>query len=210
MSEHRTVFVIDDDEGARKSVCALVESMGLTAEAFASAEDFLNRYRDAAGRPGCLVTDLRMVGMSGLELQDRLVQQHIFIPVVVLTAFARTSATVRAVKAGAVAVLDKPYTDDDLWDAISAALAKDATEREMFRRQQAIQSQLEQLTTLERSVLTMVVHGRPNKAIAQALDISVRTVANHRRKILAKTGATSTAELIRLAIAGNVDEHWGW
>lgn len=208
MSEHRTVFVVDDDAGARKSVCALVESMGLRAEAFASAEEFLDHYTCTAGRAGCLVTDLRMVGMSGLELQECLIQRHIFIPLIVLTAFARTSVTVRAVKAGAVAVLDKPYTDDDLWDAISAALAKDATEREMFQRQQAIQSQFEQLTALERRVLAMIIQGRPNKAIAKTLDISVRTVANHRSKILTKTGATSTAELIRLAIVGNADKNW--
>jgi FixJ family two-component response regulator len=208
MTEARTVFIVDDDEGARRSVCALVESMGLRAESFASAEEFLAHY--TADRPGCLVTDLRMIGMSGLELQERLIQQHISIPVIVLTAFARTSVTVRAVKVGAVAVLDKPYTDDDLWDAISAALAKDATERETFRRDQAIQSQFEQLTTLERRVLAMIVQGRPNKAIAQTLDISVRSVANHRSKILAKTGATSTAELIRLAIASKLDERWGW
>jgi FixJ family two-component response regulator len=202
MSEQRTVFVIDDDEGARQSVCALVESMGLKAEAFASAEAFLDHY--TAGRPGCLVTDLRMMGINGLELQDRLIQQHIFLPVVLLTAYARTSATVRAVKAGAVTVLDKPYTDDDLWDAISAALAKDAAERESFQKRQAIHARLEQLSPPEKNVLAMIVKGRTNKVIAQSLDISLRTVANHRRRILTKTGAASTAELIRLVIADQI------
>ena len=113
-----TVFVVDDDELARSSVCALIQSIGLKAESYPSAEDFLSNYSE--DRQGCLVTDLRMSGMSGVDLQEQLIQRKIFLPVIVLTAYARTPTTVRLVKAGAVSVLDKPYADDDLLDAIRA------------------------------------------------------------------------------------------
>jgi two-component system, LuxR family, response regulator FixJ len=204
MAEQSTVFVVDDDEGARRSVGALVESMGLKAEAFASAEDFLNHYTE--GRPGCLVTDLRMMGMSGLELLEHLVQRHVFLPVIVLTAYARTSITVQAIQSGAVTVLDKPYTDDDLWDAIRTALAKDVAERKKGENHSRIRAQIERLTPIEKDVLNLIVQGRSNKVIAKELDISLRTVANRRSEILAMTGATSTAELVRMVIMVNNDE----
>lgn len=203
MTEQRMEFVVDDDEGARKSVCALVESMGLCAEAFASAEEFLDCY--IPGRPGCLVTDLRMTGMSGLELQEELAKRGVFLPLILLTAHARTPITVRAVKEGAVSVLDKPYMEDDLWDAIRAALAKDDAERKNVRAKQAVHARLDQLTPLEKKVLSLIVQGQPNKVIAKELDISVRTVANRRAEILAKTGVASNAELIRLVVAWNLD-----
>ena len=119
MFREATVFVVDDDDLGRKSVCALVQSMGVNAESFASAEEFLDKYTD--DRPGCVVTDLRMLGMSGVELQENLVRRGIFLPVIILTAFARTPVTVRAIRAGAVTVLDKPCDDDDLWNAIRGA-----------------------------------------------------------------------------------------
>lgn len=203
MSDQPTVFVVDDDEQARKSICALVKSMGLRAESFASAEAFLARY--AAGRPGCLVTDLRMPGMSGLDLQEQLIQRGILLPVIVVTAYARTPSTVRAIQAGAVTVLDRPYAEDTLCDAISAALVKDTAAQAEQDRLQAIRSRLERLTPAERTVLDMIVRGRSNKAIAKELDISLRTVANRRREILAKMEADSTAALFRLAIAANAD-----
>jgi two-component system, LuxR family, response regulator FixJ len=198
MPSEPTIFVVDDDEQARKSVCALVRSMGLRAESFDSAEDFLDKY--AEDRPGCLVTDLRMIGMSGLELQERLIQRRVFLPVIVLTAYARTAITVQAVKAGAVTVLDKPYSDDDLWDAIRAALAKDVCEREQRTRREAICDRLAQLTPLERKVLDLIVLGHPNKGIAKELDISVRTVEHRRHDLLQKMQADSIAELIRQAV----------
>jgi two-component system, LuxR family, response regulator FixJ len=200
----RTVFVVDDDEGARKSVCALVESMGLRAEAFVSGEDFLDHY--CQDQPGCLVTDLRMPDISGLELQEELTKRGVSLPVIVLTAYARTAITVRALKIGAVSVLDKPYMDDDLWDAIRMALARDADNRERSRTQEVVRSRLGSLTAQEKDVLDLIVQGQPNKVIAKKLDISVRTVANRRADILAKTGATSTANLIRLAVMGVMPE----
>lgn len=202
MTEY-TVFVVDDDEGARNSVCALVESMGLRAQAFASAEGFLAHYTEA--RSGCLVTDLRMTGINGLELQEQLIQRGFSLPVIVLTAYARTPITVRAVTRGAVTVLDKPYTDDDLWDAIRAALAKDDVERKKAETRESVCSHFDLLTPLEKDILKLIVQGQPNKVIARELDISVRTVANRRAGILAKTGAASTAELIRLAVVSETD-----
>jgi FixJ family two-component response regulator len=203
MAEQRTVFVVDDDEGARKSVCALVESMGLQTEAFASAEEFLDHYTD--GRAGCLVTDLRMPGVSGVELQEHLAKRGISLPVIILTAHARTPITVRAVKTGAISVLDKPYMDDDLWDAIRAALAKDADDREKAKSEQVLRSRFQQLTPPEKDVLNLIIQGRSSKVIAKELDISVRTVANRRAEIFAKIGVTSVAELVRLATPNAVD-----
>ena len=123
MAVEPTVFVVNDDELARKSVCALVCSLGVRAEAFSSAKEFLGRYRP--GDPGCLVTDIRMLGMSGLDLQDRLAEQGIRLPVIVLTAYPRTRSTVRAMKAGALTLLEKPYDEEELWDAIRRALTQE-------------------------------------------------------------------------------------
>jgi FixJ family two-component response regulator len=172
--------------------------MGLRSESYASAEEFLEHYIE--GRPGCLVTDLRLMGISGLELQSQLIRRGCLLPVIVLTAFAQTPITVQAIKAGAVSVLDKPYSENDLWDAIRMALAKEDAERKKAQTQQTVQSKFEQLTPLEKKVLKLIVQGQPKKVIAKELDISVRTVANRRSDILAKTGAASTAELIRLAV----------
>jgi two-component system, LuxR family, response regulator FixJ len=198
MTVQPTVFVIDDDESARKSICAIVQSIGLNAESFASAEVFLDKYVE--GRNGCLITDLRMPGMSGVELQEQLIQRKIFLPLIVLTAYARTPTTVRAIKAGAITVLDKPYVDDDLLDAVRAALAIDADERIERLHRQEIRANLAKLTTMERKVLDMIVKGLPNKTIANELNVSLRTIENRRQEIYAKIQVNSTAELIRLVV----------
>jgi two-component system, LuxR family, response regulator FixJ len=198
MAVQITVFVIDDDELARSSICALVQSIGLNAESFASAEEFLHKYVE--GWSGCLITDLRMPGMSGMDLQEQLMQRGIFLPVIILTAYARTPTTVRAIKAGAISVLDKPYADDDLLDAIRAALAKEADERVERLHRQDIRSNLAKLTPTELKVLDMIVQGLPNKVIAQELNVSLRTVENRRQEIYAKMQAKSAAELIRLVV----------
>jgi two-component system, LuxR family, response regulator FixJ len=203
MSVDPMVYVVDDDAQARNSVCALVQSMGINTEQFSSGEEFLAKY--SPGRSGCLVTDLRMFGISGLELQEELIKRRIFLPVVILTAYARTAITVRAVKAGAVAVLDKPYADDDLWDAIRSALAADGAQRAKRERREILRDRLEQLTPEEREILDMIVHGSLNKTIAQKLDVSVRTVENRRQEICTKMQAKSTADLIRLALETEAD-----
>jgi two-component system, LuxR family, response regulator FixJ len=203
MPTNPTVFVVDDDQQARESVCALVSSMGVNAQAFSSAEEFLERYVD--GAPGCLVTDLRMLGISGIELLARLRQAKIFLPAIVLTAYARTPTTVQAIKAGAMTLLEKPYTDDDLWDAIRKALAEDAARRPEHQRRRAIQTRLDSLTDEERTVLKLVVAAKPNKAIAALLGVSVRTIENRRREMLAKMDAGSVAELVRMVVEAEPD-----
>ena len=192
--EKATIFIVDDDEQARKSVCALVKSMGLQAEAFSSAEEFLAQYDP--NRSGCLVTDLRMPGMSGLELQERLGSLGSPLPVIVLTAYARTPSTVKAIQAGAVNVLDRPYQEDALCDAIHKALAEAAARRDAAHDRQAFLARLEQLSPTARQVLDLIVKGAPNKAIARTLGVSLRTVANRRAELLEVFGASSTAELI--------------
>jgi two-component system, LuxR family, response regulator FixJ len=196
------VFVVDDDERARKSVCALVRSLGLRAEAFSSAEEFLARY--TPGCPGCLVTDIRMLGMSGLDLQERLVEQGIRLPVIVLTAFPRTRSTVRAIKAGAVTLLEKPYDEEELWDAIRKALAQEATTRAEAQRRCEIQKRASLLTPAERAVMNLIVQGKPNKIIAKQLTMSTRTIESRRHEVFAKMGVESVAELVRLAIEGEL------
>ena len=198
MDENVTVFVVDDDEAARQSVCALVESMGVRAESFESAEEFLAAYDPQ--RPGCLVTDVRMLGMSGVELQEQLMAAEMKIPVVMITAFAETPVTVRAMKNGAMTFLEKPCRDQELWDAIRAALNRDAERRESRSRAAEHRERLASLTPHERAVMNHLVDGKMNKVIAKTLDVSLRTVEARRRSIFDKTGTRSIAELVRLVV----------
>jgi FixJ family two-component response regulator len=202
MAFEPAVFVVDDDERARKSVCALVRSLGLRAESFSSAEEFLAHY--TPGSPGCLVTDVRMIGMSGLDLQDRLIEQGIRLPVIVLTAYARTRSTVRAIKAGAMTLLEKPYDEEELWDAIRTALAQEAAGRAETQRRREIQERAALLTPAERAVMNLIVQGKPNKVIAKQLNMSIRTIESRRHEVFTKMGVKSVAELVRLAIEGEL------
>lgn len=146
-----------------------------------------------------------MLTMSGLELQEELTSRGITLPVVVLTAYARTALTVRAVQAGAVTVLEKPYQDDDLWDAIRKALAQDAASRVERRRRQDIRRRLARLTPAQYQVMDLIVAGKPNKVIAQELDVSVRTVENRRHEVFQVMQAGSVAELVRMVIDADLD-----
>ncbi len=191
-----TVFVVDDDTQARNSVCALVKSMGMRSQAFASAEEFLAEYQDR--RPGCVVTDLLMPGMSGLDLQEQLLQRGFDIPVIVLTAYARTATTVQAMRAGALAVLDRPFAEDDLWEMIRQAVAMDTARHAEHDRRRNVCIRFSQLTDPEREVLDLIIQGHSNKTIAHKLDVSMRTVANRRSGIMDKMRAGSTAELLHM------------
>lgn len=204
MTFEPVVFIVDDDARARNSVCALVRSYGVPAEAFSSAEEFLAKY--AAGRPGCLVTDLRMTGMTGLDLQDRLAERGIRLPVIVLTAYPRTRTTVRAMKAGALTLLEKPYDEEELWDAIRKALSQEAATRAEDNRRSQIQARAAMLAPVERTVMNLIVQGKPNKLIAKQLNLSVRTIENRRHDVFEKMGVESVAELVRLAIEGELSE----
>ena len=157
-----------------------------------------------AGAPGCVVTDVRMIGMSGLDLQDKLIERGIRLPVIVLTAYPRTSSTVRAIKAGAVTLLEKPYDEEELWDAIRKALAQEAAGRAKTQRRCEIQERAAFLTPAERTVMNLIVQGQPNKIVAKQLNLSIRTVESRRHEVFTKMGVQSVAELVRLAIEGEL------
>jgi two-component system, LuxR family, response regulator FixJ len=203
MTGQPTVFVVDDDQSVRDAVCALLRSMGLAAQAFASAEEFLDRY--VPDTPGCIVTDVRMPGMSGIELQERLGQRGISLPVIIQTAFAHTRLTVRAMEAGAITVLEKPYRDDELWDAVRKALKTDAAHRVQAEKKREIQQRLQLLSPGEREVLGMIVEGESNKAIAVKLEVSVRAIEARRSSIYKKMQADSVAELVRMVLEAQED-----
>jgi two-component system response regulator FixJ len=191
------VFVVDDDGPSREAVTNLARSMALRAEPMASAEEFLDHYR---GQPGCVVVDLRMHGLSGVELQEELAQRGLSIPVILVTGYAHTAAVVRAMRNGAITVLDKPVNDEELWQAIRQALTQDSDRRRRSDETAEIRGRLANLTEKERAVLRMIVAGRPNKAMANALGSSLRTVENRRREVFSKLGVRSVAELVALTL----------
>lgn len=193
-----TVFVVDDEAAARKSVCALVGSFGFNVVSFASGEEFLDAYD--AGQPGCLITDIRMLGMTGIDLQNKLRSKGSKLPVIVVTAHADTSLTVCAMKNGAVTLLEKPCREHDLFEAIRDAIAQSAAYRERDRRRIEIKDRLDLLTSSEREVMDMMFTGQLNKQIASQLDVSIRTVESRRHHIFEKMKANSVAELVHLVV----------
>lgn len=196
---HPIVYVVDDDEQVRKAVVALVQAMGVETEAFGSAEEFLGNY--TGRRPACLVTDIRMLGMSGLELQERLQQLGLSMSVIVLTAFASTPTTVRAMRNGALTLMEKPSNDRELWDAIGQGLASDSQNFQLEQQINTLKLRLGSLTPKELEVLHLMIAGDPNKVIARKLDCSIRTIENHRQRVFHKMEAESLAELVRMAVA---------
>ena len=199
MNDRPIIFVVDDDDQARKAVITLLSAMGVETRGFSSAEQFLAEYDGR--RPACLVTDVRMLGMSGLELQEELLRRGESIPVIVLTGFASTAGTVRAMKNGAVTLLEKPSRDDELWEAVRDALAAD---RQAIAREQArhdVRRRLETLSPKEREVLDCITAGDANKVVARKLGCSVRTVELHRHGVFQKMAADSLAELVRMVVA---------
>jgi FixJ family two-component response regulator len=199
MSQFKTVFVVDDDAEVRASICALLTSLGCHCTPAASAEEFLAHCPPDVR--GVLVADLRMPGMSGLELQEELARRHLSIPIIILTAYARTSTTVTAMQRGAFTILDKPHNEEDLWNAVRSAFE---VEDQLFaarQRQQDVEARFAALTDDERRVVELMIQGVPNKAIVKALGISLRTVEKRRHDIFAKTRTRSVAELVELCIA---------
>lgn len=175
-----------------------MESNGIAVQTFAAAADFIESYRD--GTAGCLVLDLKLPGMSGLELQEYLKQRDIEIPIVFVTGYGDVSAAVSALKGGAVDFIQKPFSHKDVFSVIEKAFACDAEMRQRRTRQAAVAGRLAGLTDREREVLQRIMEGKPNKIIAAELDISVKTIEFHRAKLMEKTGVTSVAELVRIAL----------
>lgn len=197
MQTKPTLFVIDDDPTSRESIGRLAASMGTPVREFDSAEAFLQQYNE---EPGCVVTDYRLSGLTGLELQEKLLERDWQIPVIIVTGYARTTLTVKAMQSGAVTLLDKPYNDDDLWKAIRDAFARDAQMREQRHQEQDVERRLASLTEKERLVLDRILTGKANKAMAAELQVSLRTIENRRRNVFAKLGAGSVAELVAMVL----------
>jgi FixJ family two-component response regulator len=192
------VFVVDDDEAVRSSLRLLLKSVGLVPNALGSAREFLDKYDPA--QPGCLVLDVRMPEMSGLELQEQLNRQGAVIPVIFITGHGDVPMAVEAMQAGAFDFLQKPFRDQDLIDRIQRALEKDRSNRAVLAERTLIRERLESLTPREREVLTMVSSGKPNKIMAADLGVSQRTVEIHRARVMEKMGASSLAQLVRMVM----------
>ncbi len=201
MPPEQTVFVVDDDRAMRDSLRWLLESVGLTVRTYPTAADFLREYEPS--QPGCLVLDVRMPGMSGLDLQAELVRRGAGLPTIVVTGHAEVPMAVRAVKAGAVDFIEKPFSDQLLLDRVRQALEIDRQEREIRLRREEACRRLEALTAREREVLSLVVAGKANKEIAADLGLSPKTVEVHRAHVMSKMAVDSLAELIRVAILAN-------
>lgn len=203
MTQEITVFVVDDDQAVRDSLALLVQSVGLEVETFASAGDFLDAYRP--DRRGCLITDIRMPGMSGLELQEQLSADGYHIPVIVLTGFGDVPAAVRALKGGAVDFVEKPFNPQALLDLVQQAIVRDAEIREQAAHESRLAERMALLTPREQEVMALVVAGKANKVIAIDLSISERTVELHRARIMKKMQARSLAELMRMVLPPSHD-----
>ena len=201
MISESTVHVVDDDPQAGDSVCTLARSMGVAAKNFTSAESFLDYYQ---GQRGCLVTDYRMTGINGLELQESLHAQGSELPLIIVTAYARTSMTVQAIKSGAITLLDKPYDDDNLWQAIRTALAEDNRRRRQKKEGAEVRQRIESLSDKEREVLELMLVGTSNKTMAEKLGVSLRTIENRRRKVFSKLHVETVAELVALVLMARV------
>jgi len=192
-----TVFIIDDDRGMRQSIQDLVESVGLRAESFATGEEFLRRK--PTPDPSCLVLDVRLPQMSGLDFQRQLAETGVEIPIIFVTAHGDVPMSVRALKSGAVEFLTKPFRDQDLLDAIHQALQRDRTARERQAEIHDLQQRYHALTAREREVMTLVVSGMLNKQIASAIGASEATVKIHRGHVMQKMQAGSVVDLLRMA-----------
>ena len=190
------VFVVDDDAPLRESLTNLLRSVGLRVAAFASAQEFLRSPRPEL--PSCLVLDVRLPGLSGLELQQRLAEADLAMPIIFMTGYGDIPMTVQAMKAGAVEFLTKPFRDQALLDAIQQALARDRTARAQQTQRAALHHRYRTLTPRERDVLALVVTGLLNKQIAAELGTSEAAVKVHRQHVMAKMGAGSLAELVRM------------
>ncbi len=197
-----TVFVVDDDADVREALSMLLRSVGLKVDTFASAQAFLDAYNPDC--PGCLVLDVRMPGMSGLELQETLRGKGITLPVIIMTGHGDVPMAIRAMKAGVMDFIEKPFNDQLLLDRVNQALIRDGEQRRQSSERLQIQARLRSLTAREKEVCDLIIGGEPNKLIARRLNVSVRTVEQHRARIMQKMQAKNLAELVTLAQRASV------
>ncbi len=193
-----TVFVVDDDEAMRRSLKWLIESTGMRVKTFDSADAFLTAY--APDWAGCLLLDVRMPGMSGLELQAYLARADYGLPVVIITGHGDVAMAVKAMQAGALDFIEKPFHDEDLLHSIRRALEADSHTRARSSEHAAVLARLEELTPREHEVMDLVAAGKSNKEIAATLGVSAKTVEAHRAKVMDKMQAASLADLVRMAL----------
>jgi FixJ family two-component response regulator len=196
-AEEPTVYLVDDDAGVRRAAKELIESVGLRTQTFASAQEFLETERPDA--PGCLVLDVRLPGMSGLDLQRELAKTNNPLPIIFITGHGDIPMTVQAMKAGAIEFLSKPFRDQQLLDAITQAIERDRLARKERREVAELRRRHESLTPREREVMTFVVKGLLNKQVGAELGMSETTVKLHRGQVMQKMRADSLADLVRIA-----------
>jgi two-component system response regulator FixJ len=197
-NQRPTIFVVDDDSAVRDALKLLLRSVGQSVETYGAGAEFLDSYSE--DRPGCLVLDIRMPGMSGLELQQKLNEKHSILPIIFITGHGDVPMAVEAMQAGAVDFIQKPFRDQDLIDRINQALEKDTSNLAALGERNDIRRRLETLTPREREVLDLVVHGKANKVIAGDLKLSQRTVEIHRARVMEKMQASSLAHLVRMVL----------
>lgn len=201
----QTVFIVDDDQAVARSLRWLFETVQLKVELFASAQAFLDGY-DCA-KPGCLLLDVRMPGMSGLDLQERLKAQQIHVPIIFITGHGDVEMAVRAVKAGAFDFVEKPFNDQNLLERIHKAINFDTLQRSQNSQRQRFQACFDSLTPREREVLDLVVNGKSNNAIANLVGLSAKTIEVHRAKMMEKMCARSVADLVKMVIKSKALAH---
>lgn len=198
MQTSDTVYIIDPAQHDCRPVQDAAAAMQVSCQWYSSAEQFLHSYQD--GWPGCVVSELRLLGNNGLELQQEMDRRGIRLPLIFHSRHAETRLTVAAMRAGAVTVLDKPASPQELWDALFLALSLDRDRRRSSRQSLELRQRLNELTAKEKRVLELILDGLPNKTIARRLDVSVRTVEARRAQIFRKTSTHSVAELVRLTM----------
>ena len=198
MNAAQCIYLIDSDEATQQLVCELADSMSVDCQVYATAEQFLEGYQP--DRPGCVVSEFRLVGMSGLDLQNQLARAGRRIPIVFLSAYATVPIAVRAIRGQAIAVLEKAASDHELWDAVRQALLRDEELRKSETERVEIERRFKSLTQRERNVLQLLLEGKPNKSIAYELDLGLRTVETCRRNIFRKTQTSSVAGLVSLSL----------
>ncbi len=198
MTRQPTVHVVDDDDAVRSSLRLLLKSVGLPTVAHSSAQEFLAAWD--GDQPGCLVLDVRMPGMSGIELQAELNQRGAIIPVIFISGHGDIPMAVEAIQHGAFDFLQKPFRDQDLIDRVQRALASDAEHRQLLQQRETLRQRFESLTPREQEVLELVTQGKANKVMAGDLGVSQRTVEIHRARVMEKMGAQSLAQLVRMVL----------
>jgi len=195
-----TVFVVDDDPQVRESLQLLLGSIGLAVKAYGTAEEFLDEYTDEPGPPRCLVLDVRMPGLSGVGLQERLNSKGIKVPVIVITGYANVPLAVQAMSNGAIDFIEKPFSRQTLLTRVQEAIDRDAQQRQHLARRAEVATRMATLSQREREVMGLLVSGNNSKHIASKLEISEKTVAKHRAKVFQKMQVDSVAALVSMSV----------